>query len=535
MKLHERLIAMFFVFAATSFAAEPSLVDEKVRQLAAERVKAGAYPTLVIGVIRGGKQQVVTFGGATENTIYEIGSVTKTFTALLLADAVQHGEVSLDDPVQKLLPDFTIPREGDHQITLLDLATQSSGLPRLPDNLLPKDAANPYADYTPAKLKTFLAAYKLPRVPGATYEYSNLGFGLLGHALATRAHLSYAELVTRRITAPLGMKDTGVAVSTDAAKRVAAGNPIARWDFDALAGAGALKSTAHDMLIYVGAMMKGGPAALATTPRRATESAARRIGLAWMTEARGGRDVVWHNGMTGGYASFVGFTADGERGVVVLTNSSHDVSDLGMLALTPETMTPPAKEIALTAKAAAAYAGRYRLAPGFDLVVRADGNQLRAAATGQAELPLFASAEDEFFYKAVDARISFRRDTTGKVTSLVLHQNGNDMPALRVESEAPAAAERKEIALDAAALQVFVGRYPLAPGFALEVTAEKGQLYVQATAQPRIPVYASAPNEFFYKVVDAQLTFERDAAAKVVAVVLHQNGQHIRGAKEPRQ
>jgi uncharacterized protein YneR len=341
--------------------------------------------------------------------------------------------------------------------------------------------------------------------------------------------------VARRITTPFGMKDTAVVLSPDAAKRVAAGNPIARWDFDALAGAGAVKSTAHDMLIYVRAMMKGGPAALATTPRRATETATRRIGLAWMTEARGGRDVVWHNGMTGGYASFVGFTADGERAVVVLTNSSHDVTDLGMLALLPETMTPPAKEIALTEKAAAAYAGRYRLAPGFDLVVRADGNQLRAAATGQGELPLFASGPDEFFYKAVDARVSFRRDAAGKVTSLVLHQNGNDMPAPRVEAEAPAAAaEGKEIALDPASLQAYVGRYPLAPGFALEVTAEKGQLYVQATAQPRIPVYASATNEFFYKVVDARLTFERDAAGKVIAVVLHQNGQHVRGAKEAR-
>src|SRR5204862_7795160 len=132
--------------------------------------------------------------------VYEIGSVTKTFTALLLAEAVQRGEVTLDLPVQRLLPDFTIPKSGDRAITLLDLATQSSALPRLPDNLFPKNPANPYADYTTDDLKQFLAHYKLPRVPGASYEYSNLGVGLLGIALARHAGLPYEELVRKRIT-----------------------------------------------------------------------------------------------------------------------------------------------------------------------------------------------------------------------------------------------------------------------------------------------------------------------------------------------
>jgi CubicO group peptidase (beta-lactamase class C family) len=537
MKLRN-FLSTVFLFATPVVAQELPLLDANVRSVANERVKAGAYPTLVIGVIRGDKQEVFTFGGASENTIYEIGSVTKTFTALLLADAVNRGDLSLADPVEKLLPEWTMPK-----IALVDLATQSSGLPRLPDNLLPKNIANPYADYTPAQMKEFLARYKPAQAPGESFEYSNLGFGLLGHALASHAGVSYAELLKQRITGPLAMNDTAIALSPRIKERFIAGHAADGktadgWDFDAMAGAGAIRSTARDMLLYLRTMMNrsAGPLAKAATlaiePRRATDSDARRIGLAWMRESRRGRDIVWHNGMTGGYASFAGFTADGERGVVVLTNISHDVADLGMLALAPEAPQPAAKEITLTEKAVAEYAGRYRLAPGFDLAVRAAGNHIFAAVTGQPELPLFASAADEFFYKAVDARLSFKRDANGAVTSLVLHQNGQHMPAPRVTSDAPAEPARKEIAVDAATLRQYIGRYPLAPGFALEVTEEKGQLHVQATAQSRIPVYPSAPNEFFYKVVNAQLTFERDASGKVTAVVLHQNGRDIRGARE---
>jgi hypothetical protein len=137
-----------------------------------------------------------------------------------------------------------------------------------------------------------------------------------------------------------------------------------------------------------------------------------------------------------------------------------------------------------------------------------------------------------FFYKVVDAQLSFQRGSDGTVNAVVLHQNGRTMPAPRVMGEEPVAASRKEIHLAPAALQAYKGRYPLVPGFALQVTVDDGQLYVQATAQPRIPVYASAPDEFFYKVVDAQLTFHRVADGSVEAVTLHQNGQHVKGKKE---
>ncbi|HUJ12549.1 MAG TPA: serine hydrolase [Thermoanaerobaculia bacterium] len=529
------IAAAFALTIASTVAAQTQpLVDPPLRQALAARVESAMFPTLVAGIIDGDRQEIVSFGPANGETIYEIGSVTKTFTALVLADAVERGEVKLDTPVQQLLPGWTIPKS----ITLLDLATQSSGLPRLPENLMPKNPADPYADYTIADLKSFLASFHPASAPGTHYEYSNVGFGLLGEALAQNEGMSYADLVRARVTGPLAMRDTVVDLTPEMTRRFAEGHAptgqaVGPWHFPALAGAGALRSTAHDLIIYLQSMMHPGKAAaLATEPRRGTDQPNVRIALAWQIDSRHGAPVVWHNGMTGGYAAFVGFS--GDRGAVVLTNVSHDVTDIGfaLLGVPGVALAPLRNEVTLPAGVLAEYAGRYRLAANVDLVVTIAGGGLQVQLTGQGALPVFASAKDEFFYKAVNAQLSFHRDASGKVDSVTLHQNGRDLNAPRVTSEAPPPAERKEIHLDPATLAEYAGRYTLAPGFGLTVTEEGGQLYVQATAQPRLPVYTSARDEFFYKVVDAQLSFERDATGKVVAVVLHQNGRDLRGSKE---
>jgi D-alanyl-D-alanine-carboxypeptidase/D-alanyl-D-alanine-endopeptidase len=445
------LAFLLIFFGASCFSQPAPLLEESVRKLAAARVAAGAYPGLVIGVARGNRREIMTYGSIADDrksepngdTVYEIGSVTKTFTALLLADAVQRGDVTLEQPVQGLLPGYAIPKSGERAITLLDLATQSSGLPRLPENLLPKDPANPYAGYTAQDMKRFLAGYVLPRAPGARYEYSNLGLGLLGKALAERSGTSYEELIRTRIATPLGMNDTAIALSPRMAERLAkghdaAGKPAGLWDLGAIEGAGALRSTGHDLLAYVRAHMHppSGPLSQALAavarPRRPTDNERARIGLAWQVESRQGREIAWHNGMTGGYSAFVGFTADGERGVVVLTNIARDVGEIAFAALLPEAMAKSQpKETALSPQALSEYAGRYRLAPSFDLVVTASGSGLTVQATGQAALPVFASARDEFFYKAVDAQLSFQRDAAGRVNGVTLHQNGRDLKGAR--------------------------------------------------------------------------------------------------------
>ena len=157
----------------TSMSANAGPLPERVDRAAQERIAAGTYQTVVFGVAHGDKSVVVTFGKLDNdrapdgNTVYEIGSVTKTFTATLLARAVLSGRMTLDTPAAQLLPDFKIPSRGGKEITLSELGTHHSGLPRMPSNFLPRDAANPYADYDAAKLKVFLAGYELPRDPGA--------------------------------------------------------------------------------------------------------------------------------------------------------------------------------------------------------------------------------------------------------------------------------------------------------------------------------------------------------------------------------
>jgi serine-type D-Ala-D-Ala carboxypeptidase/endopeptidase len=285
-----------------------------------------------------------------ERSVFEIGSVTKTFTATLLAEMAGRGEVRLDEPVADLLPGVKVPSRDGRAIELLDLATQSSGLPRLPGNLAPKDDANPYADYSEAQLFAFLRSYELPRAPGAGYEYSNLGFGLLGFALARREGTSYEALLTRRILAPLNLRDTRIALSPDLKARLVPGHDesgaaVANWDVPTLAGAGALRSTAADLAAYVAANLAAdlpagksggalGRAMRAThAPRRPTAAPGMSIGLGWhVVDASG---IVWHNGGTGGYHAFVAFSLARGTGVVLLANTDLSVDEVGMRILDP--------------------------------------------------------------------------------------------------------------------------------------------------------------------------------------------------------
>ena len=194
------------------------------------------------------------------DTIFEIGSITKVFTSLLLADMVEHGEVKLEDPLSKFLPlSVKVPQRNGKEITLVDLATHTSGLPRLPDHT-PKDTNNPYADYTVEQMYTFLSGYTLQRDIGSQYEYSNFGAGLLGHVLALKAGATYESLVVQRICKPLGMDDTCITITPEMNARFAdghddTGKTAEHWDVPTLSGCGTLRSTADDLLKFLAASM----------------------------------------------------------------------------------------------------------------------------------------------------------------------------------------------------------------------------------------------------------------------------------------
>ena len=431
---HLLLFALLTV-ASTVEAASPA-VDartERVFTAAQERVAADEFPAIVIATVVDGKTEIRAFGklddgrNADAKSVFEIGSITKTFTAALLADEVLAGAVSLETPVGKLLPGFSIPERSGKPITLLDLATQTSGLPRLPTNM-GTSSDNPYADYDAAKLKAFLAGYALPRDPGSEYEYSNLGFGLLGYALAQQEHTDYPTLLKRRILDPLHMTDSGVALTTAMRAHLARGHDAlgkttGNWDFDALAGCGAIRSSAEDMVRYLRANMGLDKSPLdavlseAQQPRRDVPHG--RIGLAWMTRKSAGGDIVWHNGMTGGYASFVGFDANKTRGVVVLTNIMQTVDDLGFAALIDDApLAPVHKAVLVDTATLQGYVGDYQLAEHFFLNVSLHDGQLLAQATGQGAFPHLRQREgrilreDHRYPRQLPARRRRRGDRT---------------------------------------------------------------------------------------------------------------------------
>ncbi len=307
----------------------------------------------MVGVLGAKGRRIVAYGSLDQSdkrpldgdTLFEIGSITKVFTALLLADMARHGEVRLDEPIAKYLPSTVkVPERNGRQITLVDLATHTSGLPLMPRNFRPKNPENPYVDYTEDKLYKFLASYQLKNDIGRKYEYSNLGFGLLGQALAERAGSDFETLVETRICKPLGMHSTRITLTPALKARLAAGHSadlltVPGWDNPTLPGAGALRSSANDLLTFLSAMMGFTRSPLAPAMRsmlsmtRPTDLPLIDVALGWTVDTRNGERIIWRNGRTGGYRSFIGFAPESGFGIVALSNTNYGnfgVDDLGL-------------------------------------------------------------------------------------------------------------------------------------------------------------------------------------------------------------
>lgn len=337
-----------------SSAGSGPLSEPEVRDLLAHWVDNRHKSVgVVAGVLVGDERIVVGHGRLSTtdprqpggDTVFEIGSVTKVFTSTVLADLVSRGELTLDTPVQGLLDgDVRVPGRDGAEITLEHLATHSSGLPRMPDNFDPADHDNPYVDYTEDRLYEFLSSHELARGVGETVEYSNLGYGLLGHALARGTGRDYEALVAELVLEPLGMADTAVTLWPSLRERLAAGHdgsldPVGLWDFAALSGAGSLRSTVNDMLLFLEANIDPWSSPLSEALRSAHARRADMpdpdmgIGLGWIVhDTKDGR-MLWHNGGTGGYSSFVGFDPESQVAVVVLSNAAAPVDFLGFRLL----------------------------------------------------------------------------------------------------------------------------------------------------------------------------------------------------------
>ena len=350
------LAAALTMTPAVSALAQSSFpADSTINAILSDRVARKRAMGLVVATFEQGRAPHIYTAGVSglaglpldASTIFEIGSITKVFTNTILADMVRKGEVRLDDPVAKFLPGrVRVPERNGKRITLADLATQSSGLPRLPNNLNPADATNPYADYSVTQLYEFLSSYVLPRDIGSQYEYSNLGMGLLGHVLSLKAGKSYEALVKERVLVPLGMGESGITLTPSMKRQMAQGfnaygTPVPLWDIPTLAGAGALRSSANDMLRFLAANLDSasvplGKAMAIAQASRKVIGANNSIGLGWNIVQLFGTPVTWHNGGTGGFRTYIGLDLEHHRGVIVLSNSTISPDDIGFHLLVPQ-------------------------------------------------------------------------------------------------------------------------------------------------------------------------------------------------------
>ncbi len=438
----------------TASNALPS--DADIRKILTERVDtlAGRQDGIgiVVGIISPEGRRVIPYGHSNQadprplggDTPFEIGSVSKVFTALLLADMVRKGEVALADPVAKYLPaGVKIPERNGRSITLADLATHASGLPFMPDQL-PAFKTSAAADNSDALLYRFLARYQLTRDPGTEWDYSNIGYWLLGQALATRAGIDYESLLRTRVLAPLKMKNTAITLPAKLKARLAVGHnavlqPSVSFSsvsiYSAMPAAGGLVSTVNDLLTFLAVAMSYEHSPLTPSmsamlsTRHPINGAGSEQALGWVVTGKDDDQLVMHDGFTWGYASYVAWDPKTRTGVVVLSNQLTSVDDIGRQLLRPNTLLEPPTvtrhtEIKLASAVLDNYAGQYE-AKGVGVFNVTRGNGFLTiqlpADWGLPQLRLRPETQRDFFVAELPVRVTFQTDSEEHVSGLLLY------------------------------------------------------------------------------------------------------------------
>jgi D-alanyl-D-alanine-carboxypeptidase/D-alanyl-D-alanine-endopeptidase len=530
-------------------AFSQNLTDQSVEKAARPLVDNRVADGLSVGYIDGNHQGIVHLGSSNRagkrpdnTTLYEIGSVSKVFTSLMLADAVARGEIDLNAAANIPNPaGIRLPSRDGRSIQWIDLSTHRSGLPRIPFNLAVTSFLDPYRDYDSKKAAAFLNEYQLRRRPGDKQDYSNFGASVLGYLVAAKVGKSYQQVLRERIATPLGMTDCTVDLSEDQRKRLATphtGFAIATspWTFADLPGAGGIHATIRDMLRFAQAQLTPPPGKLgeaielAWKQQHDADASGPAMGLAWMIGAD--RETHWHNGQTGGSHSAIFVNRAFHRAVVVLCNTAV-MKEVDQLAMQLETKAAgeeakrEAKETpgqgtgapAIDAKLRQRLEGRYQLAPNFIFTVHDREGHLMVGITNQPTVEVFPDSPTRWSYHAVDASLEFKLDKSGPATSLVLHQNGVDQTANRIKDNGPGA-----VAIDAKLRHRLEGRYQLAPNFTFTVHDDNGHLMVDISNQPTQEVFPDSPTRWSYRGVDATLEFKLRKTGPATSLTLHQNG-----------
>jgi serine-type D-Ala-D-Ala carboxypeptidase/endopeptidase len=452
--IHRHGLRALWIFAgltlgSASAVAVPS--DADIQKIVNERVEGLGGATggvgIVVGIVRPEGRTVVAQGRLSAadsrtpdaDTAFEIGSLTKVFTALLLADMVERREVQLGDAVAKHLPTARIPERNGRKITFLDLATHTSGLPFMPPPGTGDAAEKPYTD---ERLYEFIANYELPRDIGIEWEYSNVGYWLLAQALAARAGDDYATLLRERVIAPLKLRSTELEPSPAMKAKLAVGHnaalqPAQSWTtvplYAAMSPTGGLFSTASDLLQFLSVALGYDRSRLSTamnamlTTRRPAPPNQQALG--WLASRSNNEQLIFHDGGTLGYASAVAWDPKQRVGVVVLSNQVEGVGDIARHLLRPELplRKPTATkqtEIMLSSAVLDSYAGRYEASDEGTFVIARKQGFLEIQAPPDWGLPalrLRPATERDFFVVELPLRVTFQIEGEGHVTGILVH------------------------------------------------------------------------------------------------------------------
>lgn len=480
-------------------------------------IKTRVGPTgvgMVLGVLEAdGTTRIVSYGspglqakplGA--KAVFEMGSITKVFTGILLADLVESKKVALTDPVQKYLPaSVKMPSRNGKDVTLLDLATHRSSLTRMPTNIqgAPND---PYPKYTIPEMYAFLSEHQLRRDIGSEYEYSNIAVALLGHVIERVNGKSYEQLVQEKILRPLGMTSSSTKIE-NVKEWLTIGHDerglAAQYrGWEALPGMGALRSNAEDMLKFLAA--NAGPAAnrlervmrLSHEPR-AVVSPNTDIGLNWQVTKYGTQRLVHHGGATQGFRAYAAFDPDSQRGVVVLANYPAAVADIAHHLLNPKVplagvAVAERVEVDVAENVLREYVADFELSPVTSINITLENGTLHAQATGQNKFPVYPESETKFFARGGGSlQLSFTRDSARSVTGLVVHQGGRDRPARRRLAPGVPLASAAEIAAALPGRKTTVTSALLGRDLAVRVVVPAGYELTQSLRYPVLYVLES--------------------------------------------
>lgn len=434
--------------AETAVPASPS--EEDLRVLLEKRIEVNGVG-VVVGLIDSDGTTVVAAGGRSSapdhrpldgDTVFQIGSVTKGITSLLLADMVVRGEVGLDDPAERYLPDgVTIPRKG-RPITLRDLADHVSGLPLMPTNFDLNGEPDPIEAYTVEDLHDFLSTFTPERAPEEKEVYSNLGVALLGRLLANRMNTTYEALLKERVLQPLGMDSSSITLNDDQLARLAVGHdrylqPVRTMEMRTLQASGSLRSTANDLLKLLAAYTghRESPLAPAMTLQLKEE-------LGWGVRPDG---AMGHSGGKAGYRSAVLFDPKAGVGAVVLANARtyEQPMTLARHFVAGEPLEPPPpppaprNRVMLPAQVLTAYAGKYKTEDGASYEVAVNGANLLVRYPNTSILEFVADGRNDFFYHGGNDEIVFVTEGNRKIVGMKIYGDGKAAESFELARREP--------------------------------------------------------------------------------------------------